>query len=173
MGRKSIMIDMDEVIVVGIFSEFLTEFLGEVDFEKLNGQNRQDLIRGKEEEFKKIYKYKNLYKNDREDYIEPLPDCVNVVKELNEKYDVYIVTAYVWKENEKYTSIIKNDGSRVILNKKDSDIWKIINDDDTVDDIIRHMKDTMSANQVEDRLEEFIKIGIITNEDMFWGDDLL
>ena len=57
----------------------------------------------------------------------------------------------------------------MILNKKDSDIWKIINDDDTVDDIIRHMKDTMSANQVEDRLEEFIKIGIITNEDMFWG----
>lgn len=99
MGRKSIMIDMDEVIVVGIFSEFLTEFLGEVDFEKLNGQNRQDLIRGKEEEFKKIYKYKNLYKNDRGDYIESLPDCVNVVKELNEKYDVYIVTAYVWKEN--------------------------------------------------------------------------
>lgn len=59
------------------------------------------------------------------------------------------------------------------MSKKDSDIWKIINDDDTVDDIIRHMKDTMSANQVEDRLEEFIKIGIITNEDMFWGDDLL
>ena len=57
----------------------------------------------------------------------------------------------------------------MILNKKDSDIWKIINDDDTVDDIIRHMKDTMSANQVEDRLEEFIKIGIITNEDMFGG----
>ena len=87
--------------------------------------------------------------------------------------DILHKTTYVWKENEKYTSIIKNDGSRVILNKKDSDIWKIINDDDTVDDIIRHMKDTMSANQVEDRLEEFIKIGIITNEDMFWGDDLL
>ena len=87
--------------------------------------------------------------------------------------DILHKTTYVWKENEKYTSIIKNDGSRVILNKKDSDIWKIINDDDTVDDIISHMKDTMSANQVEDRLEEFIKIGIITNEDMFWGDDLL
>ena len=99
MGRKSIMIDMDEVIVVGNFSKFLIEFLGDVNFEKLNSQNRQDLIRGKEEEFKKIYKYKNLYKNDRGDYIEPLPDCVNVVRELNEKYDVYIVTAYVWKEN--------------------------------------------------------------------------
>ena len=99
MGRKSIMIDMDEVIVVGNFSKFLIEFLGDVNFEKLNSQNRQELIRGKEEEFKKIYKYKNLYKNDRGDYIEPLPDCVNVVRELNEKYDVYIVTAYVWKEN--------------------------------------------------------------------------
>ena len=83
--------------------------------------------------------------------------------------DILHKTTYVWKENEKYTSIIKNDGSRVILNKKDSDIWKIINDDDTVDDIIRHMKDTMSANQVEDRLEEFIKIGIITTKICFGG----
>lgn len=87
--------------------------------------------------------------------------------------DVLHKTTYVWKENEKYTSIIKNDGGRVILNKKDSDIWKRINDDDTVEDIIHYMKDTMSADQVEKRLEEFIKIGIITNEDMFWGDDLL
>lgn len=60
--------------------------------------------------------------------------------------DILHKTTYVWKENEKYTSIIKNDGSRVILNKKDSDIWKIINDDDTVDDIIRHMKDTSILN---------------------------
>ena len=96
-----------------------------------------------------------------------------LIKNMIKREDILHKTTYVWKENEKYTSIIKNDGSRVILNKKDSDIWKIINDDDTVDDIIRHMKDTMSANQVEDRLEEFIKIGIITNEDMFWGDDLL
>ena len=64
MYKKSIMIDMDEVIVVGKFSEFLIEFLGKVDFNKLDSQNRQDLIKGKEEEFKKTYKYKNLYKND-------------------------------------------------------------------------------------------------------------
>lgn len=32
--------------------------------------------------------------------------------------DILHKTTYVWKENEKYTSIIKNDGSRVILNKK-------------------------------------------------------
>ena len=31
--RKSIMIDMDEVIVKGRFTEFLDKFLGGVDFE--------------------------------------------------------------------------------------------------------------------------------------------
>ena len=98
MNKKSIMIDMDEVIVVGNFSNYLIEFLGEVDFEKLDSQYRQDLIKGREEEFRKIYKYQNLYKNNK-DYIEPLPNCVKVIKELNEKYDVYIVTTYIWKQD--------------------------------------------------------------------------
>ena len=48
MERKSIMIDMDEVIVKGRFTEFLDEFLGGVDLKKLNGFNRQDLIKGRE-----------------------------------------------------------------------------------------------------------------------------
>lgn len=99
MYKKSIMIDMDEVIVIGRFSEFLIEFLGEVDFNQLHSQYRQDLIKGREEEFKQIYQYKNLYKNDNGDYIEPLPNCVEVMQELNKKYDVYIATTYIWKEN--------------------------------------------------------------------------
>ena len=53
MYKKSIMIDMDEVIVIGRFSEFLIEFLGEVDFNQLHSQYRQDLIKGREEGFKK------------------------------------------------------------------------------------------------------------------------
>ena len=85
--------------MIGRFSEFLVEFLGKVDFNQLHSQNRQDLIKGREEEFKKIYKYKNLYRNDNGDYIEPLPNCVEVMQELNKKYDVYIVTAYIWKED--------------------------------------------------------------------------
>ena len=99
MNKKSIMIDMDEVIVVGRFSDYLVEFLGNVNFENLHTQNRQDLIKGREEEFKRIYKYKNLYKNNNGDYIEPLPNCVDVIKKLNEVYDVYIVTTYIWKED--------------------------------------------------------------------------
>ena len=99
MDKKTIMIDMDEVIVVGRFSDFLKEFLGNVNFENLQTQNRQDLIKGKEEEFKKIYKYRNLYKDDKGNYIEPLPNCVDVIKKLNTIYEIYIVTSYIWKEN--------------------------------------------------------------------------
>ena len=97
--KKSIMIDMDEVIVTPRFNDFLTEFLGEVDYESLNGYYRQDLIKGREEEFKSIYQYKNLYKNDDNTFIEPLPNCVEVIKKLSEYYDIYIVTSYVWKED--------------------------------------------------------------------------
>ena len=42
MNRKSIMIDMDEVIVEGNFSDYLIEFLGEVDFNKLHSQYRSE-----------------------------------------------------------------------------------------------------------------------------------
>lgn len=99
MKNKTIMIDMDEVIVRGRFSDFLNEFLDGVDFEKLNSYYRQDLIKGKEEEFKQQYQYKNLYKNDNDTYIEPLPNCVEVIKKLSNFYDIYIVTSYVWKKN--------------------------------------------------------------------------
>ncbi len=99
MKNKTIMIDMDEVIVRGRFSDFLNEYLDKVDFEKLNGYYMQDLIKGKEEEFKKKYQYKNLYKNDDETFIEPLPNCVEVIKKLNKFYDIYIVTSYIWKED--------------------------------------------------------------------------
>ena len=100
MDRKSIMIDMDEVIVVGRFLDYLIDFLGNVDYEELNKQYyRQELIKGREEEFRKIYGYKNLYKDDNGNYVEPLPNCVDVIKKLNEKYDIYISTAYIWKKD--------------------------------------------------------------------------
>lgn len=93
------MIDMDEVIVSPRFNEFLEEFLGNVDYELLNSYYRQDLISGREEEFKNIYQDKNLYKNNNNEFIKPFSNCVDVIKKLNEVYDVYIVTSYVWKKN--------------------------------------------------------------------------
>ena len=99
MSKKTIMIDMDDVIVKGRFTDFLTEFLGNVDFNKLNSFYRQDLIKGKEEEFKNIYQFKNLYKKDDETFIEPLPYCVEVLEELQKYYKLFIVTSYIWKED--------------------------------------------------------------------------
>lgn len=87
--------------------------------------------------------------------------------------DVLHKTTYVWKEEVDFTVIIKNDGEKVILNSADSLIWKNINDDDTVEEICRKLEDNFTQDKLCDRLEEFVKIGIVTNEDMFWGDDLL
>ena len=97
--RKRIMIDMDEVIVSPRFNDFLEEFLGNVDYEVLNSYYRQDLISGREEEFKKIYQDKNLYKNNNNDFIEPFSNCIDVIRRLAEVYDIYIVTSYVWKKD--------------------------------------------------------------------------
>lgn len=90
---------MDDVIVVCRFKEFLKEFLGDIDFENNQNYYLQDYIKGREEEFKKRYKYQNLYKYNNGEYVEPLPSCVDVIKKLNEKYDVYIVTTFVWKHD--------------------------------------------------------------------------
>ena len=99
MNKKTMMIDMDEVIVKGRFTDFLNEFLGGVDFEKLNGFYRQDLIKGKEEEFKKIYQFRNLYKNDGVTFIEPLPYCIETLEQLQRYYQLFVVTSYIWKED--------------------------------------------------------------------------
>lgn len=99
MNKKTMMIDMDEVIVKGRFTDFLNEFLGGVDFEKLNGFYRQDLIKGKEEEFKKIYQFRNLYKNDGGTFIEPLPYCIETLEQLQRYYQLFVVTSYIWKED--------------------------------------------------------------------------
>ena len=97
--KKSILVDMDETIVNNRFPTFLEEFLKKVDYTKLKSFNRQDLIKGRETEFKKKYKFNNLYKNEEGSFIEPLNDCIKVLKRLNEKYEVFIVTSYKWKED--------------------------------------------------------------------------
>ena len=97
--KQSIMIDMDDVIVICRFRDFLKEFLGEIDFINSNNYYLQDFLKDREEEFKERYKYKNLYRQETGDFIEPLPNCVEVIKKLNNNYDVYFVTTYVWKND--------------------------------------------------------------------------
>lgn len=59
---KTVMVDMDNVITDGIFTEFLEDFLGEkIDVHSSKVYFRQELIKGREDEFRKIYQYRNLY----------------------------------------------------------------------------------------------------------------
>ena len=89
------MVDMDNVITDGIFNDFLEEFLGEkIDINSSKVYYRQELIKGREDEFKQVYQYRNLYKNA------PLLDgCYEVLEKLNNKYDIYIVTSYIWEKD--------------------------------------------------------------------------
>ena len=90
---KTVMVDMDDVITNGVFDSFIEEFIGHsIEQEHVNGYFLQDLIVGRENEFRKKYSKKNVYQNA------PLLDgCYDVLKRLNEQYDVYIVTSYIWK----------------------------------------------------------------------------
>lgn len=83
--------------------------------------------------------------------------------------DILHKTTYIWKEEVDFTVIIKSNGEKVILNSIDSLIWKNINDDDTVEEIGRKLSASLTQDELCRRLDEFIKIGIVTNEDMFWG----
>lgn len=92
LNKKTILVDMDDVITNGNFEYFLEEFLGEkIDFNKIKGTFRQVLIEGREEEFKAIYQDRNLYQD-----APLLEGCYEVLKRLNDKYDIYIVTSYIW-----------------------------------------------------------------------------
>ncbi len=93
-SKEILMIDMDDVITKGGFLYLINKFLGtsyqESDFK--NDFYMQSLIPNVSEFFE-FFKTENQY-----DYAVMLPNAYEVLKELNEKYDLYIATSYVYKE---------------------------------------------------------------------------
>ncbi|MBQ9019106.1 MAG: hypothetical protein IJ097_02180 [Bacilli bacterium] len=92
---KTLMIDMDDVITNGNFNKYIEEFMNiKIDMTKItNYEYVQDLVKSKKEEFWKYVENKDLYKGA------PLfKDCYEVLKKLNDKYDLYIVTSYLWTD---------------------------------------------------------------------------
>lgn len=102
---KSIMIDMDDVIVKGGFLYLINEYLNtnyvEEDFKDFY---MQDVIPDKAEFFK-FFLTRNLY-----DHSMIVENAYEVMKELNEQYKVYIGTSYVFPE-------IINESGVVLVNK--------------------------------------------------------
>lgn len=92
--RKTLMIDMDDVITTGGFLESMEEFLGKkIDITKAKSFYLQEFLGERKKEFFEDFDKINLYKNAK-----LMDDCYEVIKALNEKYKVYICTDYIWPE---------------------------------------------------------------------------
>ncbi len=92
---KTLMIDMDNVITDGIFDKYIEEFFSikiNLDETKEYAYVQQYTNQNKEA-FWEWVQNKNFYEN-----APLLNNCREVLQKLNEKYDIYIVTSYLWKE---------------------------------------------------------------------------
>ena len=91
--KKTIMVDMDEVITEGGFLHLINDFAGtNYTRDDIKDYYMQDLVSDKTAFFK-YYVTKNQY-----NYCRLLPDVVEVLKYLQEFFDIYIATAYVINE---------------------------------------------------------------------------
>ncbi len=111
---KKIMVDMDDVLCEKGFIRMINEFL-ETNYEQedANSYYINDLIpKERLKEWAEWYSTKNAY-----DYVDIVKDSQEVMEKLNKVYDVYIATAYVFRDapevsgktlNDKYNFLLKN-----------------------------------------------------------------
>ncbi len=93
---KRLIIDMDDVITCNNFEKAIKKYLGyEYDYSNFTGYRMQDALGDKKSDFFIWLKDMNYYEEAT-----LVDNCYKVIKELNEIYEVYIVTDYVWPEQE-------------------------------------------------------------------------
>ena len=111
---KKLMIDMDDVICGGGFLKLVNDFLRtNYKEEDIHTYYIQDLIpKEKMSDWAKFFAQKNIY-----DYTQVLPNAYNVLEELNKKYELYITTAYIFRDDkEKSSELLKNKFDYLIKN---------------------------------------------------------
>lgn len=101
---KKIMIDMDDVIVFVDFMKMIEDFVGHKVENPNNDYYLDKLFGDKRAEFFSKFANINLY-----DEAVLMNNCYDTLKELNDKYDIYICTTYVWEDSlEGSSSNLKN-----------------------------------------------------------------
>lgn len=96
--KKKIMVDMDGVITGTNFSRIVSDFLGyKPDFENMKTYYLQEALGEKKDDFFDKFKDMDLYENAK-----LFPNCYEVLKDLSEKYDIYVCTDYIWPEIIEY-----------------------------------------------------------------------
>lgn len=96
-----IMIDIDDTIVNEDGWLYLVNSFLKTNYtiDDVDGYYIQDLVpKEKKEEFTKYFVTKNTY-----DYAGIFPNCVDVIKKLNEKHDVYICSTYIFRDDLDYS----------------------------------------------------------------------
>ena len=93
---KKIMIDMDDVICEGGFLSLVNQFLKtNYKIEDIKTYYVQDVIpKEKLEEWSKFFNTKNVY-----DYCKMVKDAYEVLEKLSKKYEIYIASAYIFRDN--------------------------------------------------------------------------
>ena len=91
---KTLMVDMDNVITDSRFLDLINEFLGtNYEWNDFKTYYLQEIIGDKKEEFWEWVKDRNFYEGAI-----LFEGCYDVLRKLNDKYDLYIVTAYLWND---------------------------------------------------------------------------
>lgn len=98
---KKIMIDMDDVICDKGYLNIVNDFLDtNYKIEDLKEYYIQDLVpKEKRDEYSKFFYEKNVY-----DYAEIIPGAYDIMKKLQEKYEIYITTTYIFKDYPKMSA---------------------------------------------------------------------
>lgn len=142
---KSIMVDMDDVLTYGNFSLILEDYLGyKPDYDSIKTYYIQDILGDKKEDFFSKFKDMDMYENAT-----LLPDCYDVLKKLSVKYDIYIVTDYIWPEIVEFAGNNLRNKYKFLYKKLDfidpknfifASNKEIINCDIKIDDKINNIK---------------------------------
>lgn len=99
---KRIMIDIDDVVTDQTgFLHIVNEFLNShYTIEDVKGYYIQDLVpTDRKEEFINYFITKDIY-----EHCHMQPDCIEVIEKLNKQYEVYICSAYVFRDHLLYSA---------------------------------------------------------------------
>lgn len=143
---KKIMVDMDDVICEGGFLSLVNQFLKtNYKIEDIKTYYVQDVIpKERLEEWSKFFNTKNVY-----NYCKMVIDTYEVLEKLSKRYEIYIASAYIFRDNEEYSANnLKNKFKWLYKNlpfiSPDNYIFttnkEIINCDIKIDDKLSNLK---------------------------------
>lgn len=106
MYMEKLIVDMDDVITENGFIRMINEFLcANYKPEDAKSYYINDLIpKDRLDEWVNWYSTKNVY-----DYVNMVEGAKETLEKLNEKYDLYIATAYVFRDAPKVSGKTLND----------------------------------------------------------------